>query len=247
MSNVSISIPHEYSALMHASDMLRNIADDMTSGDGSGATPQSVVGVTQNGTIVGTTTIPASVTVGSTPPPTIEDVDDDDDRPSDPFTKVDGTGLPWDARIHASTKTQTSKHKWKRKKGVDDATFAAVEAELRGTMSAPVSTTPTETAPPAPVAPPTLSDSDEFMLEGASYTVAQLRQSRWTDDEIMKLERANVMTFPEFMGKLTAAMTSGDVTQDQINAALQTHGIASTPLLATRADLIPAVNAELFG
>lgn len=48
---------------------------------------------------------------------------------------VDKNGIPWDARIHAGTKGKTQKGEWKRKKGVDDALVATVEAELRAAMA----------------------------------------------------------------------------------------------------------------
>ena len=67
--------------------------------------------------------------------------------------ELDKSGLPWDARIHAGTKTKTQKGEWTRKKGVDDAVFDAVIAELHqqypAAAAAPVATV---TAPAAPVA-----------------------------------------------------------------------------------------------
>lgn len=67
--------------------------------------------------------------------------------------ELDKGGLPWDARIHAGTKTKTQKGDWTRKKGVDDAVFDAVIAELRQQYpaAAPVAAVATVTAPAAPV------------------------------------------------------------------------------------------------
>lgn len=66
--------------------------------------------------------------------------------------ELDVDGLPWDARIHAGTKTKTQKKQWTRKKGVDDAVFDAVIAELRQQYPAAAATTATVTAPAAPAA-----------------------------------------------------------------------------------------------
>jgi len=53
--------------------------------------------------------------------------------PVAPITDTyDASGLPWDERIHASTKTRTAKNLWTRRRGVDDALVAQIEAELRG-------------------------------------------------------------------------------------------------------------------
>ena len=49
---------------------------------------------------------------------------------------LDSAGYPWDARIHASTKTTTVDGKWKYKRGVDATIKAAIEAELKGAMPA---------------------------------------------------------------------------------------------------------------
>ena len=51
-------------------------------------------------------------------------------------TDVDSTGLPWDARIHANTKAKNADGSWRGRRGVDDATVAAVEKELRAAAPA---------------------------------------------------------------------------------------------------------------
>lgn len=83
--------------------------------------------------------------------------------------ELDASGLPWDERIHAGTKSKTAAGMWTKRRGVDEGTYEAVVAELRKTYpleeSAPVPapTAPTAptvptltvpTAPAAPVAPP---------------------------------------------------------------------------------------------
>lgn len=46
--------------------------------------------------------------------------------------ELDSAGMPWDERIHASTKTKTQKGEWKKRKGVDPSVTTAVEAEIKG-------------------------------------------------------------------------------------------------------------------
>jgi len=48
---------------------------------------------------------------------------------------VDAEGLPWDARIHASSKLKTEKGIWKLKKGVDKSIIPQVKNELRGRVN----------------------------------------------------------------------------------------------------------------
>jgi hypothetical protein len=68
---------------------------------------------------------------------------------------LDSDGLPWDERIHASSKTRLKKtDQWKPKRGISPDLKARVEGELRAVMSAGVE----EIAPPPPVeeiVPPT--------------------------------------------------------------------------------------------
>ena len=45
--------------------------------------------------------------------------------------ELDATGIPWDERIHTSTKTQTQKGFWKRKPRVEDDVFDAIVIELQ--------------------------------------------------------------------------------------------------------------------
>lgn len=64
--------------------------------------------------------------------------------PTPPAVTVDKDGLPWDARIHSSSKALNADGRWRAKKGLnDDAMVATVQAELRALM----------TIPAAPVAP----------------------------------------------------------------------------------------------
>lgn len=50
----------------------------------------------------------------------------------------DSKGMPWDGRIHSSTKAKVADGTWRYKRGVGDAHIALVEAELRGAAAAPV-------------------------------------------------------------------------------------------------------------
>lgn len=70
----------------------------------------------------------------------------EDDEGTDDGNPLDASGLPWDGRIHASTKRKTAKGMWQKRKGVQDIEVTNVEAELRSHPQQP-------TAPAAPSAP----------------------------------------------------------------------------------------------
>jgi hypothetical protein len=44
---------------------------------------------------------------------------------------LDANGFPWNDKIHSGNQQKTAKGVWQKKRGVDDATHAAVEAEMR--------------------------------------------------------------------------------------------------------------------
>jgi hypothetical protein len=97
-------------------------------------------------------TVPAAIQPGS---------EDDDDGPAaDGTPDRDSNGLPWDERIHSAGKNRLNADgTWRKRRGVDDATVAAVEAELRAAQSVPqqpIALPPTIPAvpQPAPVAAP---------------------------------------------------------------------------------------------
>lgn len=83
--------------------------------------------------------------------------------------EVDSSGMPWDERIHASTKATNKDGTWKQRRGVQPIVLEQVTAELKGQtvavapvvpvaaplqvpVAAPVAA-PAPIAPPAPVAP----------------------------------------------------------------------------------------------
>jgi len=81
-------------------------------------------------------------------PPLAAPADDDDGPANAAAPSVDAAGLPWDERIHAKTKATNADNTWRKRRGVDEATIATVEADLRARtpVAAPL-------APPPPLAP----------------------------------------------------------------------------------------------
>ncbi|AXH72147.1 MAG: RecT protein [Siphoviridae sp. ctdc_1] len=101
--------------------------------------------------------IPAVITPATPVPTPTAPADDDEGEQNNAAPNADKNGLPWDARIHAGTKALNGDGTWKKRRGVDDATIAAVTAQLHGTETPaptpPVSETPVPT-PETPVPTP---------------------------------------------------------------------------------------------
>lgn len=96
---------------------------------------------------------------------------------------LDTDGLPWDARIHASTKTKTAKGTWTLSKRVDPKLRETVIAELRAMYASPApaqsAPAPAVTAPvsvPSPVAAPAVP-----ALPAISLPTVQTPFTRLTD------------------------------------------------------------------
>ena len=161
---------------------------------------------------------------------------------------LDKTGLPWDGHIHASTKRKNADGSWTAKRGVDPALVAQVEAELRQVMgaapAAPIPapqaatvTMPTAgvassavavpappTAPVAPVAPPPPAPSVPPVGSVPQDARAQ---------------------FVGLVGRASAAIQAGKVTQAEITQCCAAAGVPALPLLANRLDLVAQVAAQV--
>ena len=140
---------------------------------------------------------------------------------------VDKAGLPWDARIHGSTKTQNKDGTWRAKRDVLPALVVSVEAELRHLMGLNASAAPLPPAPPAPPAPPPPAPTTAA-APGASPSDAP-------------------MSFGAFMERLTPHMMTNPpkLTTDQMAVALGKFGLTGLGQLAITPNLLPAVMAEL--
>jgi hypothetical protein len=71
-------------------------------------------------------------------------------------TELDASGLPWDERIHSSSKEKNKDGTWRSRRNLDEATKKKIEKQLRATTTAPAADVATNTAaiPPAPAATP---------------------------------------------------------------------------------------------
>jgi len=144
--------------------------------------------------------------------------------------ELDAAGVPWDPRIHSGAKSKTKDGCWRNKKGVDPAVLESVTAELKAAAGAP--------APEPPAGQPDLGGIPE--PPGADVPEPP------GADATNPPQPAGLApkTFPEFMAELTPHLTSGAITQAQIDHVASLHGLAGALELTQREDVIPAVLAE---
>lgn|SRR5574337_1583173 len=96
-------------------------------------------------------------------------------------TDKDAAGLPWDARIHVSTKTKTAKGKWKYKVNLDRDFIKSVEDELRVMMGIP---TPPPTAAPSVLSVPIANISYPALMLKVTQAI---RDNKLTQNQYVKV------------------------------------------------------------
>lgn len=175
------------------------------------------------------TKVPISGVFGSLPPVPQPGLPAKTAAPQSPNpVEVDSKGMPWDERIHSSSKAKVAGGTWKYKRGVSDEEVKRVEVELRAdNLDAAVLFTapdgsavirggtfviPTGSAPPPP---PATAEPD-------------LRKE-----------------FAQLMIRVANAKGSGKITTEEVTAALAAHGVPSLPMLSTKLDQVPAVAAAI--
>lgn len=151
-----------------------------------------------------------------------------------PGVALDTEGLPWDARIHAATKTKVANGSWKKKKGTDPALVTTVTAELRAVMGipAPAGAAGPLAATPYPFpAPPVVPAAPVPVPPVAAVPVAPQPPAA----------PVAITTFAQLMGYISAQIAAGKWTHPETLTACQANGITALPLLASRPDLVPGV------
>ena len=165
---------------------------------------------------------------------------------------VDASGLPWDGRIHAGTRSKTQDGNWKMRRGVDDDIVSAVLNELRQTMGM----APTEVVPPTPLTPPPAQvfaqpaaqvPPPPFVPPAAppAPPATTLPTETPQAGTAIGASPSEQITFPKLMQKITAAFAAKTLDQAAIGAAVQAAGLPSLPMLASRPDLVPVVATAL--
>jgi hypothetical protein len=153
--------------------------------------------------------------------------------------ETDKNGFPWDARIHSSNHAKVADGTWRKRRGIDDATVAQVEGELRAVMGAPAAQ-PQVQAPPAPQAVP-LPPADPLAIPDALKR-PQVPAPEAPAAPPVQAPAADPMAgFVQLVSRTSAAIGNGKIKQDQVMAICQQHGVPSLPMLSNRLDLLPII------
>lgn len=171
----------------------------------------------------------------SVSPPQLVEVDRDSD------------GIPWDDRIHASTKTKVAAGTWTRRRNTPDDVFNAVMAELRAANTArTMEAAQALTTPPAPAPEPTAAEA----FTPPANVVIPPAPTATPAPPPPGTGAAGAAggdggpTFPEIMKKLTAAQGAGLLTAAGIQTILTDVGLGGmAELIKAPAHIRAAVEA----
>ena len=172
---------------------------------------------------------------------------------------LDTKGMPWDNRIHAESKGKIADGTWRKKRNLDPALVATVEAELHQVMGAapaplaqgvapaltPVSVAASTTVPPAPtgaVPQPVAPPPAPAPVAGAAPSMPAAPSA--APGEVPADARQQ---FVGLVGRASAAIQAGKVSQAEVTQICAAAGVPALPLLANRLDLVAHVAAQVDG
>lgn len=149
--------------------------------------------------------------------------------PTSPASDVDAKGLPWDHRIHASSKAKNADGSWRAKRGVDAALVTLVEDELRMIQRNPVI---------QGVGVPGLGDPIEGVITYSNATPIDLK-----DPAVVFGAQATLAptTLAELMPRVSAAVIAGKLAPTAIGDACAKLGVASVVALQAAPQFVQQV------
>lgn len=167
---------------------------------------------------------------------------------------LDSDGLPWDARIHASSKERNADGTWRARRKPSDmdagqwAEFQGqVRTELRALMELPVEQEVAAVLDDQPEPDePTPVVVEPVEPEPIVVTTPPVVAPPAPVEPVVPVAPpAPTGTDPTEFVPFLQWVTSSGITPEQVNVALAQHGLTAVPQLQQRPDLIPQVHATL--
>ena len=152
--------------------------------------------------------------------------------------ELDSKGLPWDERIHASTKSKLASGEWKNKRGVPPERVTSVEAELRASLGAAPAPLAVAAAPLPPVAPIATTLAPAVPVGASSPITTPL-------PPVAPAVSADPVDFTQLMPRVSAAVAGGVLPPTALNEACVANGLPSIVGLQQNPAYVPLVWAFL--
>lgn len=155
------------------------------------------------------------------------------DAPPAPVTEnssiLDKDGLPWDGRIHATSKGQNTDGTWRLKRGVEKPVIESVTAELKRLMNIPG-----PQLVPAPPPPPVTANEQAAPAPAPSVPAV-------SDESVARQK------YIALVGRASQAVGAGKLSQEQIKKCLTGIGVENLPSLGHRLDLVEVACSLIDG
>lgn len=164
--------------------------------------------------------------------------------------ELDVHGLPWDARIHASSKARNVDNTWRTRRNVDPALVTTVTAELRTVMGIAPVPVPAHMVPPVPVpaayvSPVVQAAMGNVPMPPAPPVAPPSAPAIASPPTVSAAPAPTGWTFPQLTSQIIGRMNDGRLTQARVLEVLGQVGVPTLPSLSLRPDLVPAVAAML--
>lgn len=167
---------------------------------------------------------------------------------------LDAKGLPWDTRIHGSTKTKNADGTWRQKRGLnDEALKLRIEGELRAAMAArgpavppaPVAHTANMVAPLLPPAVPNAPTAPIAPAASVASGVVPAAPAPAPSAPAAPVTAPAGETFGQLMARLAPITTGNAAAAEKVNQALGMFGLTALSQLPARPDLLPSFAATV--
>ena len=181
-----------------------------------------------------------------------------------PGIEVDSAGMPWDYRIHASSRAKVADGTWRQRRNLDPNVLAQVQAEMLQVMGLPIPTagsgsqqeeqpsadpiaeaTPEQAFIDAVIPPPPPPFAPSAVVPAAPVAIAPPPPSTPAGVATTASLSSQPVTFPQLVTRITKMLAAKELTQGDIAGACQSLGIPHMPALASRPDLIPSMATAL--
>jgi hypothetical protein len=165
--------------------------------------------------------------------------------------ELDASGLPWDKRIHSSSRAKVANGNWRYARNLEGSVILAVEAELRGVQQIAAFTQP------LPQLASTPNDGDDVVTAPTPVNTAQVFTVPVPPVPVASVPTPPVvpvpaiptpvaaMTFAQMMQRITPQIVAGTLTQARVNEVCASYGLPHLAALGARPDLIPQALAAL--
>jgi hypothetical protein len=198
------------------------------------------------GSVPNAPAVPSATPNGTPPAPSNGAQTAGASTPANVGVELDSEGVPWDASIHASTKTKTQDGKWKVKRGTGEAYLNERKAQLKaavGAGNAAATTGAPAMPPPAALPPPVPAGAPVGNAPAAMPTMPQA-----SPQTTPGTDGSNTVTMATLLPRVTKAISAGLLTADSAGAIVSelTGGqVQAVAMLAVAPAFIPQFSARL--